>query len=126
MAAYLTISFRLQSEVIALHSGLESIATTFTSNEVVQLCKSKTQSQSQSTKLLISVKPLLNDCEKTLEKLGSLLDGIDGKPGKIRELLRKPVKALKLNLKSGDIDLIRHQIRSYSSAMQMTLHMVGM
>lgn len=30
---------RLQSEVDALQSGLESIASTFNSDEVVQLCK---------------------------------------------------------------------------------------
>lgn len=84
-------------------------------------CDSKSGAQPQSTKLLISIKPLLNDCRKTLDKLCLMLDGID-KPG----MLRKPIKALKINLISEDIDLIRHQIRSYSSAMQMTLHMVGM
>lgn len=105
-----------------MHSGLASIASTFTSEEVVELCATK----SQSARLLISVTPLLDDCERTLEVLGSLLEGIKGKPGKLRDLLRKPTMALKLNLKSGDIVNIRHQVRSYSSAMQMTMHMVGM
>lgn len=87
----------------------------------LSVINSNSGTQPQSTKLLISVRPLMNDCEKTLEKLSSVLESID-KPG----MLRKPMKALKINVKSGDIDLIRHQIRSYSSAMQMTLHMVGM
>lgn len=116
-----TTLLQLQSEVNALQSRLESITSTFQSSEVVQLCTSNSGSQSQSTKLLKSVKPLLNDCEETLDKLRLILEGMD-KPG----VLRKPIKALKFTLKSGDIDLIRQQIRSYSSAMQMTLHMVGM
>lgn len=58
--------------------------------------------------------------------LGSLLEGIKGKPGTLRELLRKPTMALKLSLTAEDVQDIRHQIRSYSSAMQMTFHMVGM
>jgi hypothetical protein len=117
---------QLQGEVNALHSGLESIASTFKSDEVVQLCGIPSINQSQSTKLLTGVKPLLVDCKKTLEKLDAVLVGIDGKSGRMLELLRQPVKALRIGLKSNDIILIRHQIRSYSSAMQMTLHMVTM
>lgn len=83
-------------------------------------------SKSQSSKLLASVKPILDDCEKTLEVLGSMLEGIQGKPGKLNQLLRKPKAALRLHFKEGEIEGVRHQIRSYSGAMQMTLQMVGM
>lgn len=72
-----------------------------------------------------SVEILLGDCEKTLQNLGSILDGLD-KPGPLRGMLRKPIKALKINLATGDIELIRHQLRSYGSALQMTLQLVGM
>jgi hypothetical protein len=117
---------QLEGEVDALTTGLKSISSTFESQEVIQLCTSTNSTdQSQSTKLLLSVKPLLTDCKKTLQKLVTLLNEIEGKPGQIR-MLKKPVRALKINLKSRDIELVRHQIRSYSSAMQMTLHMVAM
>jgi hypothetical protein len=117
---------QLQSEVDALSTGLGSIASTFLSKEVVELCQDTSKNPLQSVKLLVSVKPLLNDCEVTLKKLDVVLGGIEGKQGRVPRLFQQPVMALKLNMKSKDIDLIRHQIRSYSSAMQMTLHMVGM
>lgn len=117
---------QLKSEVDALQSGLESIASTFESDEVQHLYGGKFQNLSQSAKLLTSVKPLLTDCAVTLQKLEVLLSGIETKPGRAREIFRKPVKAVKINLRTRDIEFIRHQIRSYSSAMQMTLHMVAM
>ena len=115
---------QLHSEVDALSSGLDNIASTFKSDELIQLCDGKSDTQLQSTKLLIGFSPLLVDCGNTLEKLDDMLVEIDGKSG--RKVLRQPVRALKMNLKSGDIESIRQQIRSYTSAMQMTLQMVGM
>jgi hypothetical protein len=115
---------QLNSEVGALQSGLESIASTFRSDEVQQLYDGNSQNLPQSAKLLASVKPLMTDCEVTLERLEVLLGGIETKPG--QTLFRKPVKAIKINVKIKEIEFIRHQIRSYSSAMHMTLHMVGM
>ena len=124
----------------ALQSGLESIASTFRTDDVVNLCKkylsapwknpltnhcSTSSAAAQSTKLLISVNPLLDGCGVALQNLNAILQGIE-KPWRVRVLPRKPTKALKINLASADIDSIRHQLRSYSSAMQMTLHMVGM
>ena len=117
---------QMQGEVDALHSGLGSIASTFESDDVVQLCTAKSHNHLQSVKLMGSVQPLLADCGSTLGALDTVLRDIRGNPGLKHRLFRQPIKALKINLKSKDIDFIRHQIRSYSSAMQMTLQMIGM
>jgi hypothetical protein len=116
---------QLKNEVDGLHAGLSSIVSTFESDEVAQLCAKTGGNSPQSTKLLISVKPLLADCEVTLDHLGTILYGIEGKAGQ-KGIFRKPVRAVKINFKVKDIEFIRHQIRSYSSAIQMTLQMVGM
>lgn len=123
-----TTLLQLQNEVNALQSGLQSIASTFNSDTIVQLCQNKSNSldQLQSTRLLQSVTPLLTDCQHTLEKLEVILAGIVGNPGKMRDLFGKPIKAFKISTKSKDVELIRHEIRSYSSAMQMTINMAGM
>lgn len=116
---------QLQSEVDALHSGLENIASTFQSRELVELLSSDQDHESQSAKLLTSIRPLLSDCKTTLQHLIEILGIIRAKSMWGRGFLRRPVKALKLNTKSSEIVLIRHQLRSYSSAMQMTLQMVN-
>jgi len=115
----------LYSEVKALQSGLENVDSTFRSREVVRYYKSAANDRLQSAQLLSNVRPLLTDCESTLAKLNDVLGSIEGSGSK-RGIFRKPVQAFKLNSKSDDINLIRHQIRSYSGAMQMTLQMVGM
>jgi hypothetical protein len=116
---------QLKSEVLALHSGLESIDAIFKSDEVFQLYGNKSNDKLLSTKLLVGVKPLLDDCQTTLENLAAILNDIEGKPGQA-SIVSKPARALKINQKIKDIELIRHQIRSYSSAMQMTLQVVDM
>jgi hypothetical protein len=120
-----TTLLQLKNEVDGLHAGLKSIASTFRSDEVAQLCARTSGNSPQSTKLLSSVKPLLHDCRVTLDHLDTILEGIEGKPGQ-KGVIRKPVRAIKINFKTKDIEFIRHQIRSYSSAIQMTLQMVAM
>lgn len=115
---------QLQSEVKALHSGLNSIATTFQSDEIVELFGGPASSQSQTVKLMTSITPVLEDCQSTLKRLDIILHGIEGRPGK--SLFWQPIRALKINMKSDHIVFIRQQIRSYSSTMQMTLNMVAM
>ncbi len=119
---------QLQNEVSVLQTGLQNIAPTFQSDTVIEFCKSTSGSlnQLQSTRLLNNVKPLLADCQATLEKLETILAGIEGNPGRMQNVFGKPFKALKISNRSKDVEVIRHEIRSYSSAMQMTLHKVGM
>jgi hypothetical protein len=116
---------QLKSEVFALQSGLKSIESIFKSDEVGQLYDEKSNDKLRSNKLLVELVPLLHDCKTTLKKLAAMLDGIDGKPGQA-SIVSKPARALKLNLKSSDIELIRQQIRSYTSAMHLTLQVVNL
>lgn len=118
---------QLQNEVNVLQTGLQNIASTSQSDTVLEFCKSTSGSlnQLQSIRLLNNVKPSLDDCQATLKKLETILAGMEGNSGWMRNLFGKPIKAFKISTRSKDVELIRYEICSYSSAMQMTLHMVG-
>lgn len=116
---------QLKSEVDALISGLQSIAARFRSKNVVEFLGNAGFYNPQSLKLLVSVNPLLGDCRKTLKSLDGLLDTVRGVAGKTG-IMKRSKRAFKLDLASKDVEAIRHQIRSYTSAIQVTLQMVAM
>lgn len=116
---------QLQSEVDALVTGLNGIAATFESEGVVQLCRM----QGRINRSLSSCWLLSNHCWEDVGrhwKLStSMLDSVRGKFGK-NGILQRSKRALKIDLTSKDVEAVRHQIRSYNSAMQVTLQMVAM
>ena len=72
-----------------------------------------------------SVKKSLDDCERTLGKLSIKLDELQAGSFFGRGFLRKPTKAIKMNMNMKEIGTFRQQLHSHNSGMQSALSMIS-
>jgi hypothetical protein len=68
------------------------------------------------------VKRSMDDCKSTLERFQRILDRVN--KSEIRGIMRRPVKKLKLDMSSSDIDILKHQLTSYRRTMQLSLQLI--
>lgn len=68
------------------------------------------------------VKRSMDDCKVTLENFQRMLDRVN--KVELRGIMRRSIKKVKLDLKSGDIDLLKQQIAAYRRTMQLSLQLI--
>ena len=68
------------------------------------------------------VKRSMDDCKATLEKFQRILDRVN--KVEVRGIMRRSIKKVKLDMKSGDIDLLKQQIAAYRRTMQLSLQLI--
>jgi hypothetical protein len=107
-------------EVSALAEALHLVDCAFQDPRLSEL---DTQDEKYTSTVLKSLRKILTDCEDTLVKLDAIIN--EASKGFRKTLLRRTVTAIKLNFKSANIVLVRQQIQTYSTAMQMTLSMLN-
>jgi hypothetical protein len=114
-------------ELVTLSNSLQSLGDGLTRPDFHKAFPTDGIGTSENFKHLISLKIVISDCESSVKQLEMVLDKISGGNGFFAHgILRKPVKALQLDLKSSELDRIRKQIQTYHNAMQLSLHMITM
>jgi hypothetical protein len=105
----------LIAEVRGLSQVLETVSKSLNHNALVGL-----RSRDNSS-LWTVIETSLQECEKTLDKLYTMLQDLSGVGTGRLNLLRRPMKQVRLNLKMKDISNFQQQVHSHYGGMQLTL-----
>jgi hypothetical protein len=111
----------LRQELLALSGILEGIEKMWRQNHVQLVAYAGADAS-----LWTSIKDNVENGRKTVTKLEKALDNVSKTSIFGRGFLRKPVKALKMNLSSDDIVRYRQRITSHHLAMQGGLQMISL
>ena len=68
------------------------------------------------------VKRSMDDCKVTLDNLQRILDRVN--KVEVRGIMRRPIKKFKLDINSGDIELLKQHIAAYRRTMQLSLQLI--
>jgi len=110
----------LCEEVVGLSRVLDAIHKSWKQEPLVAIA-----SHGPDAELWASLKPSLKDCRKTLEKLHQKLEDVQKSSFIGRSFLRRPVKQIRLNMKTKDIVTYQQRIHSYSLAMHSALQAIN-
>lgn len=102
------------AEVNALSAVLDAVKS-WSQNAVMT-----DSAQRQNSKAFDLVQTTLKDCRTVIDELGRLLEDIQTK-----RMLRQLATHFVLNLKSDNIALIRQQIQSYTTVLQMAMQVIN-
>jgi hypothetical protein len=106
--------------VVGLSRALEAINKSWKQDPLIASAQTGRDSD-----LWYSVRASMGDCKNTLEQLHGKLDDVQKRSFIGRGFLRKPVKQIKLNMKSKDISTYQQRIHSYSLAMHGALQAIN-
>ena len=111
-------------EVTALANSLDLVGKTCEAPRIKDLGEESLHSDGLLANVLRSLEGLLSDCKDTLARLDAIVQQAKSKSS--ISIFRRSSTALKLNLNSANLALVRQQIQTYISAMQMTISMLNM
>lgn len=109
----------LLQEIVGLSNVLEAIGQSWSQNPTII----SAQAQSDGN-LWLCVQTSLDDCKGTLEKLDKRLDDIQKNSRFGRGFLRRPTKAIKMNMHMKEIVAYKQRVHWHNSAMQSALQMI--
>ncbi|OCK76734.1 hypothetical protein K432DRAFT_445813 [Lepidopterella palustris CBS 459.81] len=108
----------LISEIRSLSQVLHTINKSLEDNTLVALSRNNEH-------LWVNVDSSLQDCKNTLEILYQMLKDLEDGGASGLGVLRKPVKQVRLNMKTKDILFFKQQVHSHYSAMQLALQTIN-
>jgi len=111
----------LCQELLGFSEILKAIDKTWKQNPMVVMAHSV-----PDTDLWASVKKNLDNSKITVEMLSKTLESV--KKGGLfgQGVLKKPAKAVKLNLSMADITMYRQRLNTHQNAMQVGLQMISL
>lgn len=111
----------LCDEIVSLSNVLNAISTAWQSNPSIAATQI-----SENGKLWSSIKAILGDCEATLKKLHTTLDGVNNRTIIVRlGFLRRPIKQFTLSMKRNDIATLKQRIQAYNGAVSVALQVIN-
>jgi hypothetical protein len=108
----------LIEEIRGLSQVLDAISKSLANNDSVGASPS-------TESLLVNVDSSLKDCSNTLQKLDQMLKDLDDKGSFRMNILRKPVKQVKLNMKMKDFLAFKQRVYSHYGSMQLALQTIN-
>jgi hypothetical protein len=110
----------LYDEVLILSGVLDAISKSWSRSPLIAIARADPDG-----KLWVNVRTLIDECRKTLQKIEEELVDTQKDNFFSRGFMRKPSRAIKLNMKAKDIQQFRQQVQSYSTGMQSALQMIN-
>jgi hypothetical protein len=126
LSIFITDTWKVDSVTDVLRKEIDELSTVLTDISK-SFCDPEKSANSLKTgqQHWKNVERLIKECEGTLACLHRHLVGLPNSQGKSR-LFRRPLKKLKLELKSGEITLFQQQIAFYRRTISMSLQMITM